>query len=204
MQDLDFYIKQNTSSYPPPQMLNSQDPDYFMKASRSIQHNEQRSEHRASRLIALVTVWCIGAFTGGLVVGLKFAGGPDKQILDPHTQKAVSDIRSSVSTMIAENDKPTTPPVENLTATKPVSELYPKAEYPFVLRIGTLFSETDSKAAADFLSKKGYTVIMAKQDGKYKLYSGPYKTESEASQTLKKILAYKDQTYYKNAVLLKR
>ena len=82
--------------------------------------------------------------------------------------------------------------------------LYPKNDYPFVIRIGDKYTARQSKDIANYLSKKGHTIIISKSEEMYRIYSGPFKTGDDAKLSLQKINNYTDNLWFKSAVIIKR
>ena len=87
MQDMDLYTGKQNSYFVP--QFDTADPDYFARAGEMREHDAAKNHNKATRLIAFVAALCIISFTTGLVTGIKFAGGKEKSLLDPHTQQAV-------------------------------------------------------------------------------------------------------------------
>lgn len=199
MQDMDLYTGKQNNYFVP--QFETADPDYFMRTAESQQRDEVKIHKKATRLIAFVSALCIISFTAGLVTGIKFVGGANKPLLDPHTKQAVSSIGQKVTgsqpVEAAEAQEADT----QATAAK---QAYPKAEYPFVIRIGNEYPKEKATELANVLSAKGHTMIISKRDQKYLLYAGPFKTKESAELSLQKIKGYNDSRWQNNAVILKR
>ncbi|HOO70389.1 MAG TPA: hypothetical protein PK926_01420 [Spirochaetota bacterium] len=130
-------------------------------------------------MIFFIGALCIISFTTGIVVGLKFAGGTEREIVDDKTYNAVRDIGTRVSGLL--NDKKTQ------TAD---ASAYPTSEYPYVIRVEEKLTEEHAKSIATYLSNKGHTVILTQNSNKIDLYTGPYKNISQAKKSLKIIALY--------------
>ena len=197
MQDMDLYTgKQN--SYFVPQM-EAADPDYFNRVSDIKSNDEAKSHKKATRLIAFVAALCIVSFTVGLITGIKFAGGADKPLVDPHTRQTVSSLSQKVTGA---------QPAEAAEAADPSAQAnaknYPKADYPWVIRIGNEYSKDRAAELANVLSAKGHMIVISKHEQNYRLYAGPFKTKESAELSLQKIKGYNDSRWQNNAVILKR
>ena len=143
MQDMDLYTGKQNSYFVP--QFDTADPDYFARAGEMREHDAAKSHTRATRLIAFVAALCIISFTTGLVTGIRFAGGKDKPLIDPHTKQAVSSLGQRVTgaqpAAAAEPDQS----VSN-------AKSYPKADFPWVIRIGNEFSKDKVTELANALS----------------------------------------------------
>lgn len=192
MQNMDFYDGRNLRNVPP--QFDKADPEYFSRATRSIEKEYDRNHKKAVRLLTIITALIILAFTTGLVVGIKFAGGADRKIVDDKTYNTMNNISSKMSDFVK----------DLAGSNKQANKLYPKEEYPFVIQLGKEYNETDTKTVAQFLSSKGHTVIVSQNKENFKIYTGPYKTETEARRTLSEISLYKQSAFSGNAQIIKR
>jgi SPOR domain len=198
MQDLDLY-----TGKPGPLYGNSAprfetpDPEYFMRMSEHIQHDERKGRKHATRVISFVVGLCIVAFTAGLVTGIKFAGGKDKQLIDPHTKQMISEIGKS-PVKSSDQSQSAEQPTQTVNT---VASAYPKAEFPFVIRLGSEFSKEKADEAASLLSAKGHTVILSKNGQQYRLYSGPFRTKESSEISLQKIRSYNDSRFHQTLII---
>ena len=199
MQNIDFYRKKNIRSTPAQAEI--YEPEFFHEIQdhdpRINQHSfkeNERNRKRASRLIFFISALCIMSFTTGLVIGIKFAGGAEREIVDKKTFHAVTDIGKKVSNLINERS-------EEKDANK---KIFPKNSYPYVIKVNNLYAHTHSLAMANYLSKKGHTVILSKSGKNYKIYIGPFKTEKDASIAMNKISTYHKYTLANNIRVIKR
>lgn len=199
MQNIDFYERKNIrGSTPFPYALpNAPEPDYFAMGAVPGAVDADKHRKRTMRLVFIIAALCIFSFTGGIVMGIKFAGGTKHEIVDPRTYNAMSDIGKRVTTIVASKAPATEAPARQVS-------LYPKAEYPYAVRIDRTFDRTKAEEVASFLSQKGHTVVLTHQDEKYRVYAGPYKSESEAAASLKKIAEYSNYSLANNARIIKR
>ena len=212
MQDFDLYTGKQNQNFTP--RFDTVDPDYFTRMNDFMHREETRSHKKGSRILAFVAGLCIVAFTAGLVIGIKFAGGSNKELVDPHTRQAVSalgqkvasigDSASSTTTDSTGATSQTTPAVQqDASAGTPVKDAYPKTDYPFVIRIGHEFAKEKANEVISLLSSKGNNVIVAKSDNGFKVYAGPFRTMESAEISLQKIRGYNDNRW-QNSVILKR
>ncbi len=192
MQNIDFYNGKNIRENP--HQINRNDPEYFSRMSKFHYKEEARKKKHASRVIFVIAALCIISFTTGIVIGIKFAGGSNRKIVDEKTFKAVSGIRSKVTNIFNRN--------KNVEKFKSAS--FPKEEYPFVIKIGNGFSSNKSQKIADFLSNKGHTVILSRDRDQFQIFTGPYKNQKEAEIILKKFSVYSKNLLASNIKILKR
>jgi hypothetical protein len=198
MQDLDLYTGKPGPLYGnPAPRFEAPDPEYFIRMSENIQRDERKGRKHATRVISFVVGLCIVAFTAGLVTGIKFAGGKDKQLIDPHTKQMISEIGKNP----AKGSDQTPSADQTAQAVNTVAAAYPKAEYPFVIRLGSEFSKEKADEAASMLSAKGHTVILSKNGQQYRLYSGPFRTMESAEISLQKIRSYNDSRFHQNLII---
>ncbi len=190
MQNIDLYNGRNSREFN--QHFDRSDPEFFSRMSNSYNDHDYGRKN-ASGLFTLILALVIIFFTIGLVVGIKFAGGADRKIVDDKTMSAMQNLSSKVSDIIKDS-----------SSMKPASEIYPKAEYPFVIQLSGEYSEADVRNVAQLLSTKGHTVIISQNNGKYRVFLGPYKNESDAKKTLSEISLYKQQDIATNAQIIRR
>lgn len=195
MQNIDFY-NGNHHDYNSSK-VESPDPEYFSRVTNLNHRDEIRNQKKASRLISFIIGLCIISFTTGLIVGIKFAAGNNKEIVDAQTKKTVSSLSNKVSSLINKENSLK----NNITD---ANKIFPKHSYPFVIRIGNEYSKRQSKDIANFLSTKGHTIFIAKNNDNYRVYTGPYKTKINANSSLKRINQYSSNLWYENALVIKR
>jgi preprotein translocase subunit SecF len=171
------------------------DTEFFSKNSKVQEIEQERTRKKAVRLLTFITGLIIISFTTGLVMGIKFAGGAERKIVDENTYNAVSNISTRLSDIVKDASS---------SIPKPADKVYPKNEFPFVIMVGKDYDENSFKPVARYLSSKGHTVIVSKTEKNYRLYTGPYKTESDARKTLSEISLYKDDPFPANAQIIRR
>ncbi len=192
MQNMDFYDGRHLRDLPP--QFDKFDTEFFPKAAGTFEHESDRSRKKASRTLTLIAALIIVSFTTGLVIGIKFAGGADRKIVDDHTMNAMNSFGDRMSGI-----------VRDVTGkAKPANQVYPKSEFPFVIQLGKEYTESELKPVAQFLSSKGHTVIVSKTAGNFKIFTGPYKTETDARKSLSEISLYKQYAISTNAQIIKR
>ena len=182
MQNLDFYSGKVVRDFPP--QFSREDPEYFARLARNNSKEEHKSMRKASRILSLIIALCIVSFTTGLVVGIKFASGSNKQIVDQQTREAVTGLSQRVSNLIKEN------PGSTSSSAETEKKLFSKDEFPYIIKIGNQFSRSESQQIAGIISGQGHTVILSKDDGAYKIFVGPYRNQDNALESLKKIRTY--------------
>lgn len=170
------------------------DPEYFSQISENYHHDEERGRKKANRMMSLIIALCIISFTCGLVIGIKFTSGPNKEIIDEHTRKAVNDLGKKVSSIVNEN---AVAQVRSPQTDK--KDLFPRDKYPYVIRIGGEFDKTQSLEIAQSLNAGGHTVILSKNRGNYRIYTGPFKTQTDAENSLKKITSRSNKAWFQKA-----
>lgn len=171
------------------------DTEFFSKTSKVQEIEQERTRKKAVRLLTLITGLIIISFTIGLVMGIKFAGGAERKIVDENTYNAVSNISTRLTDMVKDASS---------SISKPADKVYPKTEFPFVIMVGKDFDATSFKPVAQYLSSKGHTVIVSQNENSFRLYTGPYKTEADARKALSEISLYKDDPFPANAQIIKR
>ena len=183
MQNIDFYdgnsAKNINKSAP------FQDAEYYTRMDAVNRKEVDRNRKKASRMMSFIVGLCIISFTTGLVVGIKFTSGPQAQIVDPETRKAVSHLRDRVTNMV--NAAPVSVQKQQ---TESGQKVFPRSRYPFVLRMDGKFTERKSRDIAKYLSGKGHTVILSKINNSYHIYVGPYEDRGAAESSLKQVRQY--------------
>jgi hypothetical protein len=193
MQNFDFFTGMPDRSYNP--SYENREIDFLVKnnSSNFINDKDKQKNKVAFMAFVLCTVAII-AFTGGLVVGLKY-GGKDKPIIDETTQRSINNLKAKVTSTF-ESDK------EEYIKEK---SSFPAGDYPFAIRISGEFDMKNSQNIAEVLSAKGHTVILSKTDSsKYKVFVGPYKTHDEASKILKTLDTNEDTKHLAKMNIIKR
>lgn len=190
MQNIDFY--QGKTARMIPQNFERPDPELYSRMAAGFSREDDKKRRKATRMISLIAALCIISFTAGLAIGIKFAGGSQKEIVDEETFRAVSNIGKKVGGFVSGQNGETG------------KKLFPRSEYPFVIMIGTDYTRHESRNIAGILSGKGHTVIISRHENKYRLYTGPYKTVDEAQASLKGITAYNDKALPQKISIVKR
>jgi len=189
---MDFYDGRHLRDLPP--QFDKFDSEFFSRTSGSVERENDKARKKATRMITIIAGLVIISFTTGLVLGIKFAGGADRKIVDDRTLNAMNNIGERVSDA-----------VKDVTGNaKPANQIYPKMDYPFVIQLGKEYNEIDLKPVAQFLSSKGHTVIVSKNNDNFKIFTGPYKTEIDARKSLSEISLYKQYAISTNAQIIKR
>ena len=195
MQNIDLYEGRHLRNYSPQfDKYDTFDMEYFPKKTGVSERESEKSQNRATRIITLIGALIIISFTTGLVVGIKFASGGERNIVDEHTLNAVNSIGGKVFDTIKDFKG-------NI---KPADKVYPKNEYPYVIQLNKEYNETDLKQTAKFLNSKGHTVIVLKNNQNFKIFTGPYKNEADAKKSLSEISLYKQYEVSTNAKIVKR
>ncbi len=201
MQNIDLYEGRHHSGRIP--FPDRQDPEFYTRLASDISHDNDRLQKKASRLLFFITALCIISFTAGLIIGIKFAGGEKRELVDNNTRKAVSDIRNRVSGMVANHNQAI--PIKEKDEKKDEKKVsYPKEQYPFVISLGEKMDDMTSRKLARYLSSRGHTVILSKQSGGYQIFVGPYKNEKSAKLSLKKIDGYSEIAHNLEPQIIKR
>jgi hypothetical protein len=193
MQNIDYYERKNIRTIPP-QFEESYDAEYFPRIAQNTPREVERVRKKASRLFFLITALCIISFTAGIIIGIKFTGGAQRQIVDKKTFNAVTDISKKFSSFATEK------PAQQETG----ENIFPKNNYPYVIRVSEEYDYAMSQKIAGFLSRRGHTVILSKNDAKYRVYIGPYRNGTDAEEALKKISGYKKYSLAENTRIIKR
>jgi hypothetical protein len=191
MQNIDFY--EGNPSRPQSPQFDRQDMEYFSRMSSTYVKDEEHVRNKASRLMFIIGALCIISFTTGMVVGLKFAGGANKEIVDDRTYNAVKGIGEKMTGLLGD---------KKVHAAGAVS--YPKSEYPYVIRIEEKIPEMQARDSASFLSSQGHTVILTRNMDRIDMYTGPYKNITDAKKSLKIIEEYPAYANTQNLKILKR
>jgi len=191
MQNIDFY--EGNVSRPLSPQFDRQDMEYFSRMSKTYVKDEERMRNRASRMMFIIGALCIISFTTGMMVGLKFAGGAKKEIVDDRTYNAVRGLGVKMTDLLGEKK-----------SMAPSSATYPKQDYPYVIRVQEKIPESQARNSASFLSSEGHTVILTRNMDKIDLYTGPYKNVDEAKKSLKIIEGYSAYADTQSLKILKR
>jgi hypothetical protein len=195
MQDLDLYTGKPGPLYAhQAPRFEAPDAEYFTKINDTILTSEHKSRKHATRIFSVIAGLCIVSFTAGLVIGIKLSGGKDKSLIDHQTQKAISDIVKTPAENAAgaQNQIETAAPSAPQASQATVAATYPKAEFPFVIRLGADMTKANADEAASLLIGKGHTVILSKNGQSCRLFSGPFRTMESAEISLQKIRSYGD------------
>lgn len=193
MQNIDFYSGKETRVMNNSAILH--DADNVARLDAMYRKEAYKNNKRASRMLSLIIALCIISFTTGLVLGLKFAAGSQAAIIDNQTAGVLSHMRSKVTAMMKQEER------TERTAPKAV---FPKNEYPFVIRIGRDFNVKESKEVSQFLSNNGHTVIVSQKNQNYKLFVGPYKSQNDADAAVKILRDYRKKGWFDRAEIVKR
>jgi len=204
MQNVDFYqnrsLKRNSSSW-------GKEKKTFLPQQTKLRLQEEDNIFKsATHLIFIIIALCIISFTTGLALGIKFAGGSQKEIIDQKTYQAVtetvSSLGSKVSTFI-DSSKELTGPLPT-AENQAQAEAFPTQEYPYVIKVGKTYDQSASQKVADFLSEKGHRVIISKKEDKYRVFAGPFRDQAQAKISLKELSTYKNFLIAHNSKILKR
>jgi hypothetical protein len=193
MQNIDFYERKNIRVMPP-QFTDTYDPEYLPRVAQHTPREMERVRKKASRIFFLISALCIISFTAGIVIGIKFTGGTQREIVDKKTFNAVASIGKNFPFMSQEKQA------------EPDSRenMFPKGTYPYVIKMNRDYDYAESQKIAGFLSHRGHTVILTKADGRFRIYIGPYKSSEAASEALKKISSYNKYSLAENTRIIKR
>ncbi|MCL1865104.1 MAG: SPOR domain-containing protein [Spirochaetes bacterium] len=192
MQNIDLYAGKYLRDYHP--QFDKFDMEYFSKNAGVAERESEKSHKRATKIITLIVALIIVSFTTGLVVGIKFASGGERKIVDEYTLNAVNNIGGRVFDTVRDFSG-------NL---RPTNQIYPKNEYPFVIQLAKEYNKTELKSVTQFLGSKGHTVIVLESNKNFKIFTGPYKTEADAKKSLSEISLYKQYAVSANAQIIKR
>ncbi len=195
MQNIDFYNGRNIRTIP--QQFDRHDPEFFSPyaGQNNLSRDEERKRKKASRMLFLITALCIISFTTGMVLGIKFAGGAEREIVDRDTADAVSGIGKKLTHMLGDDAVTTGDSEQNM---------YPKKAFPYVIAVGSVYNRETTREIASFLSAKGHTVIISKSGDGFKIYTGPYTAKDEAVKNEEKITGYRESPIPGKLKILKR
>ncbi len=193
MQNIDFYSGNNMRQAG--NQFNTADPEYFNNVAEFHNRHEEKYRKKANRMLSFIIALCIISFTTGLAVGIKFTSGSEREMVDPGTRKAMSDISKKVTGMVKKAG------AEHTVST---AQMFPRNTYPYIIKIGSEFQKQDAEKIATRLSTDGYRIILSQKDSGYRMYAGPFKSVSDAKKSLKKILQYSENGLFSNATVLKR
>lgn len=213
MQNMDYYSG-NSHPHLQPDFV-SRDPEYFSRMTRNNADESTRKKNRATRYLVVVLGLCIVSFTTGLVVGIKFSGGKEREIVDPVTRQAVSGAYDKVSGAVrnsaVEDKSGVSTSTKDKNATKSSEDIskaeissFPRNEFPFAIRIGNKYSPEHAFDIAKYLRKKGHRVVLARHNGFVRVYAGPYKTQKIAESNLNRMNYYTDHKLFHNMLILER
>jgi preprotein translocase subunit SecF len=193
MQNIDFYEGKNIYFSPNP--ASGIPPREFIYNYQQFDNTPSKTKSRnASRIIFMITALCIVSFTAGLVLGIKFAGGTEREIIDKSTFNIMSDAGSKVSSMLSSK-------INGIPSAK---AMFPKHEYPFAIKINPVEGNENIQKIASYLNHNGHTVILAKNKDFYQIYLGPYKDFREAQAQLKNIASLEKYSLAKTSRIIKR
>ncbi len=195
MQNIDFYNGTNMKNVPP--QFSAQDPEYFTRIAKIHYKEQERARRKASRMLSFIIALCIICFTAGLMIGIKFSGA-DKEIMDKQTMQAMSTLGENVKNMIQKN---TVSEGKTTTSTK---KLFPKKDFPYVIRVGKELTKMKSQEIANFLSNNGHTVIISKGKKDFNVYTGPYRSADDAQSSVKTIKGYSKSEWFSHARIMQR
>jgi hypothetical protein len=192
MQNIDFYERKNIRLVSP--KSNALDPEYYSRMAHSTHREVERVRKKATRAFFLISSLCIISFTIGIIIGIKFSGGTQHQIVDTKTFNAMTEIGNKFSNLVNEKK------VQSSEKENP----FPKESYPFVIKIRSEYDNAASQKIAAYLSRRGHTVILTKNNDKFRIYVGPFKTAEDAEAALKKISTYRKYSLAENTRIIKR
>lgn len=195
MQNIDFYNGTNMKNVPP--QFSVQDPEYFTRIAKIHYKEQEKARRKASRMLSFIIALCIICFTTGLMIGIKFSGS-DKEIMDKKTMQAMSTIGENVKDMIREHT------ISGKKTTVSTKKLFPKKDFPYVIRVGKELTKLKSQEIANFLSNNGHTVIISKGKKDFNVYTGPYRTADEAQSSIQTIQKYSKTEWFSHARIMQR
>jgi hypothetical protein len=193
MQNIDFYERKNIRIVPP-QFTDTYDPEYLPRVAQHTPREMERVKRKASRIFFLISALCIISFTAGIVIGIKFSGGTQREIVDRKTFNAVASIGKNLPFLGQEKQ----------AAADSRENIFPKSSYPYVIKMNRDYDYAESQKIAGFLSHRGHTVILTKTGERYRIYIGPYRSAETASESLKKISSYNKYSLAENTRIIKR
>ncbi len=193
MQNIDVYSGKEA------RVLNNsailQDADNVARLEAMYRKEAYKNNKRASRMLSLIIALCIISFTIGLVMGLKFASGSQTAIVDNQTAGVLSHMRSRVTAIMKQGER---------GERSDAKAVFPKNEYPFVIRIGRDFNIKESKEVSQFLSNNGHTIVISQKNQRHKLFVGPYKSLTDAEGGMKILRNYRKKSWFEKAEIVKR
>lgn len=193
MQNIDFYERKNIRIMPP-QFTDSYDPEYLPRVAQHTPREMERVRKKASRAFFLVSALCIVCFTAGIVIGIKFSGGTQRDIVDKKTFNAVASFGKNLPFLGEEKQ----------TSSDSRTNIFPKTSYPYVIKMTRDYEYAESQKIASYLSQHGHTVILAKNEGKIRIFIGPYQSSDAARDALQKISSYDKYSLAENTRIIKR
>jgi hypothetical protein len=209
MQNIDFYegknLRNNSAQFERidpefyPRMT-----EYNSRVNDFAPREDEKHRKKANRMMFFIIALCIISFTAGLVIGIKFAGGSERKIVDDKTIQAVSGLSNKVSGMINKETaiQKTGDEAQNI---RQKENVFPKEDYPFIIKVGTEYDKAESQKIAGFLSSKGHTVILSKTaKDTFKIYIGPFKNQLDAKSSLDKFSGYSEYSIASNSRIVKR
>jgi hypothetical protein len=194
MQNMDFYSGKEARVMN--HSMGLHDADNVARLDAMYRKEADRNKKKASRMMSVIVGLCIISFTAGLIVGIKFAAGSQAQIIDDDTRNAVTQIGNRVSNLIPQ----ATQPVKGVAP----KNVFPKSEYPYVIRLNRQYVQKESQDVAQYLSQRGHTVILSKKNSRFAVYVGPYKAQNEAESSLKQISEYGRNEWFDKTQVVKR
>ena len=207
MQNIDFYEGKNLRNNPA--QFERIDPEFYprmaeynSRANDFAPRENEKHRKKANRMMFVIIALCIISFTAGLVIGIKFAGGSDRKIVDDKTIQAVSGLSNKVTGLINKDSNGTKTADESI---KQKENVFPKEDYPFIIKVGSEYDKAESQKIAGFLSSKGHTVILSKTaKDSFKIYIGPFKNQLDAKSSLNKFSGYNEYSIASNSRIVKR
>jgi len=199
MQNFDYFSGVPDRPYNSP--YETREIDLLVKNnSANFIHNGEKQKGKAGFMAFLICTLVIVSFTGGLVVGLKY-GDKDKPIIDENTQRRISNLKPKIS-----SNRGSSTLDSNKEPANSAQKSFPARDYPFAIRIAGEFDKKTTLNIAETLSEKGYTVILSQVDSsnKYRLFVGPYKTQTEAFKILKMLDANEDTKHLATMDVIRR
>lgn len=193
MQNIDFYSGKESKIINNTAML--READNVARLDALYRKEANRHKKRVSRILSFIVALCIISFTSGLILGIKFAGGERISLVDNKTAHMIEGMKNKVTEMITPNEQ------QNRIMPK---EIFPKEEFPYVIRLGRSFNFKESKEISQYLSKNGHTVIVSQKDNNYRLYVGPYRKQRDADGALKLLHGYNKRSWFDKAEIIKR
>jgi hypothetical protein len=210
MQNIDFYEGKNLRNNP--SQFERIDPEFYPRMteynSRSNDfgpREEEKHRKKANRMMFVIISLCIISFTAGLVIGIKFAGGSERKIVDDKTIQAVSGLSNKVTGLMNNKDVNSAKTADDSHNIKQKENVFPKEDYPFIIKVGSDYDKAESQKIAGFLSSKGHTVILSKTSkDTFKIYIGPFKNQLDAKSSLNKFSGYNEFSIASNSRIVKR